>query len=446
MPNTNNIPPPLNTISRQPTEINDLIGNPPGWILRSGITIIALVVMIGIALSYVISYPDKITAPVVITTKKPPVDLISKANGKINKIFVNDKDTVQNNQIILYIDNTADPEDIERVENFLQKYESISYIPDYLNIHFDDNLITGELNNVISSFSQKFKQFQDLLKQSTVFQKLKFLENEIKGIKKLNEIQSKQIEIYQKEVNIKEKDYNRNTTLHHQRVISDSEKEKMEAEYLTYNRQLENMKSGIVNNKIRIEQLQTQKLELTSQRQEQVQTYLNELAELKTIIKNQIKTWGEKYYIISPINGIIAIPSSITKDIFISQGSQVCSIIPITIAGTKNKKIARAMTPISGVGKIEKGSKTIIRFDAYPYKEFGTLNTSVKDISLLPVKDNEGKVFYDLTINLSDTLITNYNKIIPYHPNMSGVALIITKDKTVFERIFEKFLDLVKNQ
>jgi len=164
------------------------------------------------------------------------------------------------------------------------------------------------------------------------------------------------------------------------------------------------------------------------------------------IFHSNIKFFTEaQHHNIAPINGIITLPGTISKDVFIPQGTPVCSIVPVT-KDTGNKKLARAMTPISGVGKIEKGSRVIIRFDAYPYKEYGTLDTKVEDISLLPIKDNEGKVYYDLTIKLPDTLITNYDKTIPYRPNMSGVALIITKDRTVFERIFDKFLNLVKNE
>jgi len=446
MPNTDTHSTPLSTISRQPTEINDLIGNPPGWILRSGITIIALVVIIGIALSNIISYPDKIMAPVVITTEQPPIDLVTKVSGKLETIFKNDKDTVNKDEQLLYIENTANPKDIRKVEMFFTKYEKIDYIPDYLRLNFYDKLLTGELNNEISAFSQKYKSFQNLLRQSMVFQKIRSIDNEIQRIKNLNQLQSKQIEIYKNEVAIKEKDYNRNVTLHNQAVISDSEKEKMEAELLVYKRQLENMKSGVISNKIRIEQLKTQILELTDKRHQEVQTYVTDLDEQKAKIKNKIKDWRDKYFITAPINGIFTLSGTITKDAFVNAGTTVGSIVPLSESNTKNIKIARANTQISGVGKIEKGSKTIIRFDAYPYKEYGTINTSVKDISLLPVRDKEGKVFYDLTISLPDTLTTNYNKTIPYRPNMSGIALIITKDRTVFERIFDKFLNIVKNQ
>lgn len=44
----------------QQESISDLIGNPPGWILQSGITTIAIVVIAILTAGFFIEYPDKI--------------------------------------------------------------------------------------------------------------------------------------------------------------------------------------------------------------------------------------------------------------------------------------------------------------------------------------------------------------------------------------------------
>ncbi|MBK7093796.1 MAG: HlyD family efflux transporter periplasmic adaptor subunit [Saprospiraceae bacterium] len=427
---------------KQPAEVSDLIGNPPGWILRSGISVIALVVAIGLAISYMISYPDKIMAPVIITTENPPVDLVSNASGKISELYITDNDTVDKNDTILYLENNALPEDIKKVENFIAQYENVYYIPDYLKLSFEELLQTGELNSNISTFAQKLRSFQNLLRQSLIFQKLKSLDNEIARTRKLTQIQEKELNIYQNEVEIKTKEYNRNEILHKQKVISDADIEKAEAELLVYQRNYESMRSGIINNNIRVEQLKTQQIALTDQRHQSVSSYINELAELIVIIKNDIETWKKKYYVISPAEGIVSMPGALAKDQFINQAVLVCSIVPATKA---NNKIARAMTPISGTGKIEKGARVIIRFDAYPYKEYGTIETSVDKMALLPTKDKDDNMYYELTFDLPEMLKTNYEKKLTYKPNMSGTALIITEDRTLLERFFDKFLNLTRN-
>ncbi len=429
----------------QPNEINDLIGNAPSWIIRSGITIIALVVIVGLTMSFVISYPDKLSAPVIITTQNPPVDLVSNSSGKLTELFVSDKDTILKNDTLLYIENTANPDDIHIVEKFISDYESVTFIPDYLKINFPSDLQTGELYNSISLLGQKFRAFQNLLKQGLVFQKLKSIDNEISRTHKLTKIQERQLQIYQNEVDIKTKEYSRNKTLHKQQVISDQDIEKSEAELLGFQRNLENMRSGVINNSIRIEQLNTQKIELADQRQQSVAGYINEISQLIIVIKNELEAWKRKYYIVAPISGIVNLSGNITKDLYVKQTDVLCSIVPASDQKAGNKKIARALTPIRGTGKIEKGARVIIRFDAYPYKEFGVIESQVDNIALLPTPDKENKLYYELSFPLPDKLITNYNKTLEYKPNMSGEVLIITKERTLLERFFDKFLNIAKN-
>lgn len=436
----------IETTLSQPHEINDLIGNAPNWIIRSGITVIALVVVVGLLISYMISYPDKISAPVIITTQNPPVDLVSNSSGKLSELYVTDKDTVMKNDTLLYIENTANPYDIHLVEKFIKDYETVTFVPDYLKISFPTDLQSGELYNSIAILGQKFKAFQNLLKQGLVFQKLKSIENEIVRTHKLTKIQERQLQIYQNEVDIKTREYNRNKTLHNQQVISDQDIEKSEADLLGYQRNLENMRTGVINNNIRVEQLNTQKIELADQRQQAVAGYINELSQLIIAIKNELEVWKRKYYIVAPISGIVNLSGNITKDLYVKQTDVLCSIVPASDQKAGNKKIARAMTPIGGTGKIERGVRVIIRFDAFPYKEFGIIETKVDQIALLPTPDKENKLYYELTFNLPNKLKTNYNKTLKYKPNMSGEAIIITKERTLLERFFDKFLNLTKNQ
>ena len=59
MPENNNIEITYESPSGSQTEINDLIGNPPSWLLRSGITMVGIVTIIVLGGSYFFKYPDK---------------------------------------------------------------------------------------------------------------------------------------------------------------------------------------------------------------------------------------------------------------------------------------------------------------------------------------------------------------------------------------------------
>ena len=69
-------------------EVNELLTAVPKWIVRWGITMIFIIMVSALALSYFIRYPDTLTAKTIITTTNPPVTLISKTNGKITELKV----------------------------------------------------------------------------------------------------------------------------------------------------------------------------------------------------------------------------------------------------------------------------------------------------------------------------------------------------------------------
>ena len=72
--------------------IREIMGRPPGRILRWGTLAIFFVIFFFLFFSWMIRYPEKIVAPVEITTVNPPVTLVSKISGNIKFLYVKDKE------------------------------------------------------------------------------------------------------------------------------------------------------------------------------------------------------------------------------------------------------------------------------------------------------------------------------------------------------------------
>ena len=427
-------------IASQPEEIQDIIGNPPGWMLRSGIGVVFFVVITGLFLTGWISYPDTIQANIELTSETPPIDVLAVANGQIDSIFVIDGQAIKSSQPLIYIKNGANPNDIATVEDFIKSFSEKE--GDYSTLSFPEGLETGKLNGVIGRFALKFKQLQDLSQDPSPLRKIASLKKEMAKIKALNQVLHQENAIFYQEVQLQEKNYQRNITLHKAGVISDADKEKMEATLLQYRRQYESRKSNIIQNKIKAEQLAAQVIEQKMQRDLQLQNYLTELRELQTDVVNAIHDWRLSYYVIAPLDGTVSLPGNMTQNDFIKSGQLVAGIIPI---GGNKHILARGYVPVSGMGKIDTKSRAIIRLAAYPYKEFGTMETHIEHIALLPIDDKQKGGFYEFELSLPDTLVTNFGKTITYQPKMTGTAILITKDRSLAERIFEQFLNLTKN-
>ena len=422
-------------------EISDLIGNAPSWLLRSGISMIALVFFTVLGIGYFIKYPDKIQGTGTLTSLSPPIELVSRSDGYIDTILVKDNQAVKKDQVILYVNNTTNPEQIEQLTEWINEYEKIENPRKYLYTKVPENLQLGVLQNEYASLCLKYKEFQQTLKDGIVFQQIDNISGEISKLKRLNDSQKREKKIFAQELNLSRNDYRRQESLYKDGVISQIELESFRSTLLQKERQYESMENGIIQNNIRIEQLELEKLKLRGNRTNVVQNFQFAVSEINTRIKTRIESWSETYSVVSPIDGIVNYNSSIKSNKPISTGQMLGNVIP----ENSREKYLSCAVPTASIGKLEKGQKAIVKFDAYPYKEFGVVLSTVESIGRLPEITPDNMQYYEVKIPLKDTIVTDFGELIPYQPQMTTFVEVITEDKSIIERIFSQFLSLIKS-
>lgn len=104
-----------NNIELRSEEVQDIITQVPGWLLRWGITLIFVLFIGLLAMSWFIKYPDVIKAKVVVTTDPAPIDLVSRAVGKIT-LLKKANETAQKNDLIAHLQTNASLTDIAYLE------------------------------------------------------------------------------------------------------------------------------------------------------------------------------------------------------------------------------------------------------------------------------------------------------------------------------------------
>lgn len=85
----------LDNIELRSESVQDILTQPPHWMIRWGNTIIFLILIMILIMSYVVRYPEFIPAPIVVTSQNPPEKLEARANSKIEKIFIKDHQHVK---------------------------------------------------------------------------------------------------------------------------------------------------------------------------------------------------------------------------------------------------------------------------------------------------------------------------------------------------------------
>lgn len=425
-------------------EVDQVLGGPPSWLLQWGISIVFIVVIVFGVIAWLIKYPDIIPAKVQILTENPAIRVVARVGGKIVDLRVFNHEAVKKGQVIAVLDNTAQLKDVLLLTDFMKKVEACEAPLDFIGIKPPENLVLGTLQTSYAGLAQKINEYVYFLKNRGVPDKIETLKAQIIHIQKLNDNLDRQKQTLTQEVSLVQKGFLRQQKLHSEGVVSDVDLENSKNQYLQYNRQLEVWSNQIISNDINIEQLNAQIIDLKQGLSDGQFSRELEIRENVDRIKGEIKIWRQTYLIIAPITGKVSFSKIWSEQQFINANEVVLAIVPHKGVG---KMVGKAILPVSNSGKVKKGQTANIRLNGFPYREYGILKAEVQDISLVPVtlSGQEGRESYLLEIALPDSLVTTYGKHIPFRQEMQGEAQIVTEDRRVLKRIFDRVNSILKN-
>jgi HlyD family secretion protein len=406
-------------------EFQEILGAIPHWILRWGTTVLAIVVVILLIGSAIIKYPDIIPARIVLTASVPPAAVAARASGKLNELFVADNQEIKTGDYLAVIDNPANTDDVSTLKTWINS----------LNMETDSlSLPSKELRvgNLQSNYAALYLTLFDYLEYKRLLyfpQKIEITKDRIVQYEKQYQNLLNQQKITKEQSALTRKQYQRDSVLHVQGVISNEELEKSKSGFLQSQLTDENMLSSVRNMQIQIAQLKESLLDTSHQDIEKLNSLRSQLRSQISQLKTEIQAWELNYVLIAPIDGKITFTNYWVTNQNINAGEEVFTIIPTNVY----EIIGKALLPIARSGKVEVGQKVNIRLENFPDNEYGILKGMVQNISLVPTQTDQ-TVNYTVEISLPEGLCTTYKKVLPYLPNMQGQADIITEDISLLER------------
>ena len=418
-------------------EIDQILGNPPSWLLHWGISLLFVTVLIFAALAWFIKYPDTISAEAQLLTENPAIRIMPLASGKLEKLFVANQQRVEKGTLLAIVESATNYQDVEHLEKLLNQLNQVSNPKDYLSIQPVTILELGMMQNNYARLVQQIGEYQYFVQQTTIQHKMNGLQEQIIHTKAINQTLQKQQTTLEKEVLLAKNNLVRNQKLLKEGVISRLDLEQIETTYLQYQRQLDNFQTQMIGNKVQIEQLQTQIIDLQQVQTDGHSTRQLTIKEITQNLSSQIKDWQQNYLITAPINGKINLEKIWSENQFVTTGEALLTIVPEMGTG---KIIAKAKLPFANSGKVKVGQTVNLSLNGYPYQEFGILKAEVAQIALVPQEE-----FYSIELKMPNELITTYNKTIPFTQEMQGTADIITEDRRILQRVFDRFWSLLKN-
>ncbi|WP_428071661.1 HlyD family secretion protein [Chryseobacterium gambrini] len=426
----------LDNIELRSESVQDILTQPPHWMIRWGNTIIFLILVLILIMSYVIKYPEFIPAPIIVTSQNPPEKLEARTNSKIEKIFIKDHQEVKKDQVLMVMQSSANYKDVLALKKIIDSLSPnrLSSFPLSETSHFKLGELQGDYNNFAKAFQDEalFTRLQPYAPENLAAnQSLSEYRVRIATTK-----QQKSLE--QAKYELTKKNYIRSQELFNQGVISSMELENEKIKYIQAQQNLENINISLSQMEEGISNLNKTKSGTAINIEKDKITYSSQTLQLFEQLRKSLKQWEQNYLLISNTDGIASFQQFFGENQFIKAGDAVLSILP----KNREKLVGRMSVPATNSGKIASGEKVLIKLDNYRYQEYGIVEGKVQNISLSP--DKEGNYYVDVL--LPKGLKTSYNKNLVFDKELKGSAEIVTQDLRLIERFFYQMRKLLGYQ
>ena len=415
-------------------EVQEILGHMPGWPLRWGITLIAAIVVMLLLGSWLIKYPDAIDARMVLTTRTPPASLMARAEGAL-KFYVKDNQAVRAGDYVAVLENAARTEDVRTLAERLKQLEPALYRPGTALPAgvLPDNLVVGELQSAYASLLGSLRDYIRWQALVSHDKQIAALQRRIGQYERLNEQLEKQQRLMEQELELAQKRFAVDQQLFREKVLAEADFDRARNAFLQTRRAFEAAQGGIINNQIAISQLQAQRTELDVDKVETEARLRNAVETHFKLLESNLHQWRQRYLLQTPIAGRVAFVKYRSDNQFVKAGEEVVTVVPHAGA-----MYGQVQMPVAGSGKVAVGQRVNIRFDNYPFAEYGMVAGRVAAISPVPRDD-----LYTIRIQLPDGLNTSYRKKLAFRQEMQGDAQIITRDLRLLDRIFNQLRSLL---
>ncbi|MEX1268952.1 MAG: HlyD family efflux transporter periplasmic adaptor subunit [Balneolaceae bacterium] len=407
-------------------EVQEIIGRPPHWLIRWGVLAFFGVLLLVLLSASIIKYPEGIQAPIKLAAIEAPRVLQSRIDGKLVKISHENNVFVHQGDVLAWMESIADHEEVLRLtaETDSMRFWLARGEPGNLNnVSLSGYNDLGELQTAFQSFEQSFREFLSFLPGGFYTEQKKFLEQEIQFNKLLYEKLVEQKEIQEADLDLALQEYEMQKQLAENDYIAPIELARAESELSSRRLPLQQTESSLINNQVSQAAKQKEMMELEKQMAEQESVFLQALNGMKSAIEE----WKRTSLITAPYDGKVVYAGILQENQSVSPGQEIFYIQP------ENTEFFGEMSISQGsFGKVEEGQSVMIRFNSYPYHEFGTVYGEIEYLSDFPVRDS----LFFARVNFPEGLTTNYGQRLTPRNGMTGQAEIITKDMRLLERVY----------
>lgn len=430
-----------NTFADHSNEIEEIISKKPPFIVRWGTVYFFILLLLLGLICWFIQYPDLVTAKAKLNSVNAPKEVITRTDGKLLKIAVKENEQVQSGQLLGYMESIGNPQSIMNISNQLDSISNLinlnrtdeitNFFPSAASsVRGDGGQVLGELQSSYQTFIQSFITFKDFLSSGFYLRKKNMLHTDMQNILKLHSILAAQKNLFQQDLSLSNETFDANESLVKDKVISAldyrNEKSKLIAKQLS----LPQINASIITN----ESQQNEKRKEIAELENQIIAQKNTFIQALQTMKSQIQAWEYKYLLKAPVSGTVSFTGFFQENQEMKSGQSLFYVEPLNTS-----YFIELLIPQYNFGKVKPGQQVLLKFQAYPFEQYGSVMGTIEFINSTPSDSG-----YLAKVILTNGLMTNYNKSLQYRNGLFAQADIITENMRLLERFYNNLSKQLK--
>lgn len=403
----------------------EIISRRPGFIEKWALLLFMAILLLLIAGTWFIRYPDIVEARGNLTANNAPKEMIALQSGRLIKLFVKNGDEVKKGDMVAWIESTANTAELLNLSGKLDSSLTLlaqgrsDELSGLFNYHYQN---LGEVQTLYQTFTSALQQYNDYIVNGFYVRKKSMLLSDMNSIRQMNSAIESQKKLLQQDENLSQKSFEMNETLFKEKIISAEEYRTQQSKLVNKQMAIPQLNGNILSN----QNQQRDKLKEIEQLEHDVNQQKIIFEQSLQTLKSSVDNWERKYIIQTPLDGTVFFTLQLQQNKFIEQGKLLGYINP-----PDSKFYAEIYLPQNNLGKVDTGMQVQLRFDAYPYQETGFVKGKLDYIS--NISSDSG--FY-ATVRLDNGLTTNLKNNIHYKNGLKAQAIVITKNMRLLQRLY----------
>ncbi|GGH62223.1 HlyD family secretion protein [Filimonas zeae] len=404
---------------------NEMVSYQPGFWVNASLYVFGGMILLMLASAFLIPVTDAIEVEVKLTSVNAPKPVVAQEGRRLVKLLLHEGDFVQAGSVIGFLETTANAEVVIRLDSQIRRMADLFYQMDGegklpgIAAHETNGL--GELQHAYQTLINQYLVYKSYSGDGFFVKKLALLQKDIVNRELLREKLKERQQLINEDLVLEEKTFAASTWLKNDKVVSEAEYRAEQSRLIGKKVVIPELESLLIANSMEADEKRKEILELAYTIQSQKTIFYEAL----NSFVSQLGEWKKLHLLIAPSEGVLAFPDFLQEHQMLMPQQVVCFV---KTAGSSC--FAEVLIPQKNFGKVAVGQSVQLYFQAYPYQDYGFINTHIAFIS--GISSDSG---FMAKLKFTDGLTTSLHKTIPYIDDLKASGKIIVRRTKLIHRL-----------